>query len=109
MVATGSGSPHISVILCIFSVLVYIEVSFGIFWAIHTEIKPSSMHIEIENYMSKTQLRLIEINLKINKKMIKMNKQRYFDVYFRLVGRPGGVLGCLGVSLGNKTDPSSKH
>ena len=37
--------------------------------------------------------------------MIKMNKQRYFDVYFRYSRASWGVLGCLGVSWGNKTDP----
>ena len=43
---------------------------------------------------------LTALNLQINKMMIKMNKQRHFDVSFRW-----GVLGCLGVSWGNKTDP----
>ena len=33
----------------------------------------------IINYM----MRLMKINLQINKKMIKMNKQKHFNVYFR--------------------------
>ena len=47
----------------------------------------------------------MKINLQINKMMIKMNKQRYFDVSFRYSRASWGVLGCLGVSWGNKTDP----
>ena len=47
----------------------------------------------------------MKVNLKINKMMIKMNKQRYFDVSFRYSRASWGVLGCLGVSWGNKTDP----
>ena len=34
-----------------------------------------------------------------------MNKQRYFDVSFRYSRASWGVLWCLGVSWGNKTDP----
>ena len=37
--------------------------------------------------------------------MIKVNKQRYFDVSFWYSRASWGVLGCLGVSWGNKTDP----
>ena len=48
--------------------------------AIHTETKPF----------------LIKINLQINKTMIKMNKQRYFDVSFRYSRESWGVLGVLG-------------
>ena len=48
----------------------------------------------------------MKINLQINKMMIKMNKQRYFDVSFMFSRASWGVLGCLGVSWGNKTDPS---
>ena len=49
----------------------------------------------------------MKINLKINKMMIKKNKQLYFDVSFRYSRASWGVLGCLGVSWGNinKTDP----
>ena len=36
--------------------------------------------------------------------MIKMNKKRYFGVSFRYSMVSCGVLGCLGVSWGNKTD-----
>ena len=47
----------------------------------------------------------MKINLQINKMVIKMNKQRYFDVSFRYCRASWGVMGCLGVSWGNKTDP----
>ena len=47
----------------------------------------------------------MQINLQNNKMMIKMNKQRYFDVSFWYSRASWGVLGCLGVSWGNKTDP----
>ena len=47
----------------------------------------------------------MKINLKNNKMMIKMNKQRYFDVSFRYSRASWGVLGFLRVSWGNKTDP----
>ena len=40
--------------------------------------------------------------------MIKMNKQRYFDVSFWYSRASWGVLGCLGVSWGNKTDPHQR-
>ena len=50
-------------------------------------------------------MRLMKINVQINKKMIKMNKQKYFNVCFRYRRASWGVLGCLGVSWGNKTDP----
>ena len=36
---------------------------------------------------------LLKINLQIDKKMIKMNKQRYFDVSFRYSRASWGVLG----------------
>ena len=36
-----------------------------------------------------------------------MNKQRYFDVSFRYSKASWGVLGCSGVSWGNKTDPAN--
>ena len=49
----------------------------------------------------------MKINLKINKMMIKMNKQRCFDASFRYSRASWGVLGGLGVSWGNKTDPGS--
>ena len=39
----------------------------------------------------------MNINLQINKMMIKMNKQRYFDVSFWYSRASWGVLGCLGV------------
>ena len=39
----------------------------------------------------------MKINLQINKTMIKMNKQRYFDVSFRYSRGSWGVLGCPGV------------
>ena len=39
----------------------------------------------------------MKINLQINKMMIKMNKQRYFDVSFRYSRASWGVLGCPGV------------
>ena len=39
----------------------------------------------------------MKINLQINKIMIKMNKQRYFDVSFRYSRASWGVLGCPGV------------
>ena len=45
----------------------------------------------------------MKINLQINKMMIKMNKQRYFDVSFWYSRASWGV---LGVSWGNKTDPT---
>ena len=48
----------------------------------------------------------MKITLQINKMMIKMNKQRYFDVSFWYSRASWGVLGCLGVSWGNKTDPT---
>ena len=38
----------------------------------------------------------MKINLQINKMMIKMNKQRYFDMSFRYSRASWGVLGCLG-------------
>ena len=41
-------------------------------------------------------MRLMKINLQINKKMIKMNKQKYFNVSFRYSRASWGVLGCLG-------------
>ena len=47
----------------------------------------------------------MKINLQINKMIINMNKQRYFDVSFRYRRASWGVLGCLEVSWGNKTDP----
>ena len=47
----------------------------------------------------------MKINLQINKTIIKMNKQRYFDLSFRYSRGSWGVLGFLGVSWGNKTDP----
>ena len=79
----------------------------GIFWSIHTETKPSSIYIEIEYYMYNNKLydALMKINIQINKKMIKMNKQKYFDVSFRYSRASWGVLGFLWVSWGNKTDP----
>ena len=39
----------------------------------------------------------MKINLQFNKMMIKMNKQRYFDVSFRYSRASWGVLGCPGV------------
>ena len=39
----------------------------------------------------------MKINLRINKMMIKMNKQRYFDLSFRYSRTSWGVLGCPGV------------
>ena len=47
----------------------------------------------------------MKINLQINKTIIKMNKQRYFDVSFMYSRGSWGVQGCLGVYWGNKTDP----
>ena len=47
---------HVVSFLCILSVLGYTEVSWGIFWAIHTETKPSSIYIEIEYYMYNNKL-----------------------------------------------------
>ena len=47
----------------------------------------------------------MKINIQINKMMIKMNKQRYFDGSFGYSRASWGVLGCLVVSWGNKTDP----
>ena len=70
------------VILCFVSVLGYTEVSCGNFWAIHTETKLYSMYTEMEYYMYTTQLH-DAFQMKINKKIIKMNKPRYFDVSFR--------------------------
>ena len=51
-------------------------------------------------------MRLMKLNLQIikKKKMIKLNKLRYYDVSFRYSRASWGVLGCLGVSWGNKTD-----
>ena len=46
----------------------------------------------------------MKMNLQINKMMIKVNKLRYFDVYFRYSRASWGVLVYLGVSWGNKTD-----
>ena len=48
----------------------------------------------------------MKLNLQINKKMIKMRKNK--GILMRLLGIercPGGVMWCLGVSWGNKTDP----
>ena len=42
-------------------------------------------------------MRLVKIKLQIIKKMIKMIKQRYFDVSFRYSRVSWGVLGCPGV------------
>ena len=82
-----------------FSVLGHTEVSCGIFWAIHTETKPSLMYIEIEYYMYDTQLQNgFNTNKpsKSIKNMIKMNKQWCFNVSFIIVGRPGVSWGVLG-------------
>ena len=43
-------------------------------------------------------MHLMKLNIQIIKKMIKINKQRYFDVFSKY------SKGCLGVSWGNKTD-----
>ena len=50
----------------------------------------------------------MKINLQINKTMIKMNKQRYFDVSLGIVEGPGvswGVLGCPGVIIPTHVHP----
>ena len=49
-------------------------------------------------------MHLMKLNIQIIKKMIKINKQRYFDVFSKYINASWGVLGCLGVSWGNKTD-----
>ena len=45
-------------------------------------------------------IHFMKLNFQINKKMIKMSKQRYFDVSFRYSMVSWGVLGCPGVSWG---------
>ena len=63
------------------------------------------LNIIIFDYM----MRLMKLNLQIiKKKMMKLNKLRYFDVSFRYSRASWGVLGCLGVSWGNKTDRVSQ-
>ena len=52
-------------------------------------------------------MHFIKLNLQIIKKMIQLNKLRYFDVSFRYSRTSWGVLVCLGVSWGNKTDRRS--
>ena len=57
------------------------------------------MYIEIEYYMYKNSIntmRLVKIKLQINKKMIKMNKQRYLMCLLGIVVRPGVSWGVLG-------------
>ena len=39
----------------------------------------------------------MKLNLQIIKKMTKVNKLRYFDMYFRYSRASWGVLGCPGV------------
>ena len=56
-------------------------------------ILKSNITCIIINFM----MRLMKINLQINKKMIKMNKQKYFNVSFRYSRASWGVLGCPGV------------
>ena len=52
--------------------------------------------IHVFDYM----MRLMKLNVQIIKKMIKLNKLRYFDVSFRYSRASCGVLGCPGVSWG---------
>ena len=47
----------------------------------------------------------MKINLQINKTMIKMNTQRYFDVSFRYSRGSWGVLGCPGVVRPTRVHP----
>ena len=49
-------------------------------------------------------MHLMKLNIQIIKKMININKQRYFDVFSKYINASWGVLECLGVSWGNKTD-----
>ena len=50
----------------------------------------------------------MKINLQINKMMIKMIKQRYFDVSFRYSRASWGVLGCPGVIRLTRTVPVNR-
>ena len=43
-----------------------------------------------------SMMRLMKINLQINKKMIKMNKQKYLMCLLGIVGRPGVSWDVLG-------------
>ena len=47
----------------------------------------------------------MKIKFQINKTMIKMNKQRYFDVSFRYSRGSWGVLGCPGVIRPTRVHP----
>ena len=75
---------HMVSFLCILSLLGYTEKSWRIFWAIHTETKPQYiLKLNISCIIIDYMMRLMKSNLQVNKKMIKMNKQKYYDVSFR--------------------------
>ena len=78
---------------------------FGVSWvsgAIHTETKPYLIFIEIEYYNIRLHdaFNEMKLNLQIIKKMIKLNKLRYFDVSFRYSRASWGVLGVSWGVLG---------